>query len=146
MSILRFCRAAVAVAVLLPTLAIAGVPEVEPGNDFQGISYSISTSGVVVIYAGIRNVNGKLAVCGLVFFEKKANATTRSAEKGISENIRFKVGGTAVKVTTRSFKRYMTEEEARGKTAGCSVTGKAWQDGYGKAKLTLALSAGNFRY
>lgn len=32
---------AVVVAVFLPTLASAAVPEVEPGNDFQGISLSI---------------------------------------------------------------------------------------------------------
>lgn len=146
MNILRMCRAAVVVAVFLPTLASAAVPEVEPGNDFQGISYSISTSGQVVIYAGIRNVNGKLAICGLVFFEKKANATTRSVEKDITDKLRFKVGGTAVKVTTRSFKRYMTEEETKGQTAGCSVNGKAWQEAYGKAKLSMDLSAGTFRY
>lgn len=99
-----------------------------------------------MIYAGIRNMNGKLAVCGLVFFEKMANATTRSAEKDITDELRVKVGGTAEKVTTRSFKRYLTEEEAKGKTAGCSVTGTSWQDGYGKVKLSKGLCAGTFRY
>ena len=134
------------VVLLLSTTFVAASPEVQPGRDFEGISYSMSTSGQVVVYAGLRNIKGKLAVCGLVFFEKKANATTRAAERQITDNIKFKIAGKSINVTPRSFTRYVTEQEADGGTAGCSVTTKAWQDAYSKAKLTMALSAGSFRF
>lgn len=137
---------AVSVFLLLTTTLAAASPEVKPGSDFQGISYSMSTSGQVVVYAGLRNIKGKLAVCGLVFFEKKANATTRAAERQITDNIRFGIAGKSIKVTPRSFTRYVTEKEADGGTAGCSVTAKTWQDAYSKAKLTMELSAGSFRF
>jgi hypothetical protein len=143
---LSFCRATAAVAVFLPNLAFAGSPEVKPGEDFQGISYSMSTSGQVVIYAGLRNVDGKLAVCGLVFFEKKATATTRTSEKDVTDKIHFRIAGKSIRVTPRSFKRYLTEAEANGGNAGCSVTTKVWQDAYSKAELTMDLGDGTFRY
>jgi hypothetical protein len=143
---LRFFRAAIAVAVVVPSLAFAGAPEVKSGSDFKGISYSMSTSGLVVVYAGVRNVQGKLAICGVVFFEKRATATTRAAEKEVTDTIHFKVSGTTIRVSPRSFKRYMSEDEASAGNAGCSVTTKVWQDAYANAELTMDLSAGTFRY
>jgi hypothetical protein len=135
------CVLAATLAVV-PCLASAAVPEVEPGQDFEGIGYSLSSSGEVVIFAGVRNIGGKVAVCGLVWYEKKATATTRSIEAKFTEKVRFAIAGKGLSVSTRTFNRYESREAAQaGNVARCSVTATPWKDAYGTAKLKMKLGA-----
>lgn len=125
---------------LIPNLAAAGGPEVKPSKDFQGIGYSITSSGNVVIFAGVRAIEGKVAVCGLVYFEK-ATSTTKAVEPQFTEKVRFSIGGKGLSVSTRAFKRYKTEAEAYAGNARCAITTTAWNDAYGKAKLSMELGS-----
>lgn len=130
----------VALVALLPNIALAGGTEVKPSNDFQGISYSITTSGNVVVFAGVRDISGKVAVCGLVFFEK-ATSSTMAIEPKFTEKVRFSIAGKGLSVSSRAFKRYKSEAEAFAGNARCAVTTTPWKEAYGKAKLAMKLSA-----
>jgi hypothetical protein len=135
------CVLAAALAVV-PGFVSAAVPEVAPGQDFQGIGFSLSSSGEVVIFAGVRNIGGKVAVCGIVWYEKKATATTRSIEAKFTEKVRFSIAGKGLSVATRLFKRYESKEAAQtGNVARCSVTTTPWKDAYGTAELQMKLGA-----
>ncbi len=135
---LRLCCTAAAAALFIPAVAFAAVPEVKPGNDFVGIGYSVSTAGNVIVYAGVREISGKVAVCGMVWYEK-ATSSTRAIEAKFTEKMSFKIAGKGLTVSTRSFNRYKTEDEAANGLARCSVTTTAWKAAYGKAKLDMKL-------
>ena len=119
-------------------MALAAAPEVKPGQDFVGIGYGLSSSGDVVVYAGVREIGGKVAVCGLVWYEK-ATSSTRAVEAKFTEKMSFKIDGKGLSVNTRQFNRFKTKEEAQQGLARCSVTQTAWKASYGKAKLKMAL-------
>lgn len=138
MKILSFWRAAAVIAAMAPNLASAAVPEVQPGKDFVGIGYSISSSGNVIVYAGAREIGGKVAVCGLVWYEK-ATSSTRAIEAKFTEKMAFKIAGKGLSVSTRAFNRFKSEAEAAVGLARCSVTTTPWKASYGKAKLTMTL-------
>ena len=140
MKLMNVRRIVTMLAVVIPGMAFAAVPEVKPGKDFVGIGYSISTSGNVNVYAGVREIGGKVAVCGMVWYEK-ATSSTRAIEAKFTEKMTFKIAGKGLTVSTRTFSRYKTEEEAAAGVARCSVTTTAWKSAYGKAKLTMNLSS-----
>lgn len=138
MKFLSFCRVAAAVGVMMPSVALAAVPEVQPGRDFVGMGYSLSSSGNVIVYAGVREIGGKVAVCGMVWYEK-ATSSTRTAEAKFTEKMTFKIGNKGLTVSTRTFNRFKTEEDAQSGKARCSVTTTPWKPEYSKVKLTMKL-------
>lgn len=125
-------------SVIAPSAAFATVPEVAFDKNFVGVGYSISSSGSVVVYAGVREIGGKVAVCGMVWYEK-ATSTTRSIEAKFTEKMRFKIAGKGLTVSTRAFNRFKSESDAQAGKARCSVTTTPWQPAYGKAKLEMKL-------
>ena len=46
---------------LVPDLALAAGPKLTPGQDFVSIGYSLSSAGEAVVYAGVRDMGGKVA-------------------------------------------------------------------------------------
>ena len=135
----RSCAIAAAICVCA-TFAVAGGTEVKPSKDFQGLGYSITSSGNVVVFAGVREMAGKVAVCGFVFFEK-ATSSTIAIEPRFTEKMRFSIAGKGLSVSTRAFKRYKTEAEAFAGNAHCAVTTTPWEAAYGNAKLSMKLSS-----
>lgn len=134
------CGALAAAFCLSANLAAAAGPEVKPSKDFQGVGYSISSSGSVVVFAGVREMSGKVAVCGFVFFEK-ATSSTVAIEPKFTEKMRFSIAGKGLSVSTRAFKRYKTEAEAFAGNARCAITTTPWNPAFGKAKLSMKLGA-----
>ncbi len=139
-SFLRFCRVAATLVACVPSLASAAVPEVKPGPDFVGVGYSLSSSGNVIVYAGVREVGGKVAVCGMVWYEK-ATSSTQAIEAKFTEKMSFKIGKKGLSVNSRAFNRFKTKEDAEAGLARCSVTTTAWRAEYAKAKLTMKLGS-----
>jgi hypothetical protein len=129
----------------LPIAAHAEAPSVQADRDFQGLQYSLTSSGNIVTFAGARNIGGKLGVCGLVFFEN-ATASTRALEKKFAEHIQFKIAGKAIHVETAYFTRYATKQDSMVGKAGCSVTTRAWDPVFAKAKLEMALPNQTIRF
>ncbi len=121
-------------------MTAAKTPEVDPANDFAGISYGITSSGKAVVFAGVREIGGKVAVCGIVFFEK-ATGTTKSIEPDFTQQISFSISGKSLRVQTSLFSRFPSEAEAIKGKARCSVTNRAWDPGYAKTKLKMDLSS-----
>ena len=106
----------------------------------------IDSGGEVQVWAAPRDAGGKLAICGVVVFEK-ATATTRAIERRFSERISFTLGGQAVHVQTDVFKRYKTMDEAiAADKSGCSISNLPWDKGYSKAKLDMNLVATTITY
>jgi hypothetical protein len=139
LSVSRLSRLA-AVIFLVPAIAFAAVPEVKHAKDFVGIGYSLSSSGNVVVYAGVREIGGKVAVCGLVWYEK-ATSSTRAIEAKFTEKVVFKIDGKGLSVNTRVFGRFKTEEEAFRGLARCSVTQTPWKANYANGKLKMTLGS-----
>jgi hypothetical protein len=127
-----------AATISLSGMAAAKAPEVDPANDFAGISYGVSSSGKIVVFAGVREIGGKVAVCGLVFFEK-ATGTTKGIEPDFTQQIAFSIGGQSLRVQTSLFSRFPSEAEAVKGKARCSATNRAWNAGYAKAKLKMSM-------
>ena len=46
---------------LVPDLALAAGPKLTPGQDFVSIGHSLSLAGEAVVYAGVRDMGGKVA-------------------------------------------------------------------------------------
>jgi hypothetical protein len=138
LNILSRFACAVVLAVACPLAAHAATPEVPTTGSFFGWTYDVTSAGKVYVYFAPREVGGKLAVCGFVFFEK-ATATTRSIEKQFTSQMYFTMGGAPLKVNTGKFKRYKTEDEANAGTAGCSMTNTAWKSGFDNAKIDVSM-------
>lgn len=124
-----------------PSLASAATPEVKPSADFLGLEVTIQPSGKIVAYVGKREIEGKVAVCGIVFVTGNSS-TARVIEPKITEKIRFEIAGQLLRVNTRAFKRYKSEADAMAGNAGCSVTTTPWSAAIGKAKLSVKLARG----
>ena len=92
------------------------------------------------VFAGVREMSGKVAVSGLVFFEKATTSTT-AIEPKFTEKMRSSIAGKGLSVSTREFKRYKTEDEAYAATVRCAVTTTPWKADYSKAKPAMNLGA-----
>lgn len=126
--------------------AVAGPPEVKPGPDFVGIGIDLSSmKGTVVVYAGAREISGKVAVCGVVFFENPT-ATIKEVEPKVTSKLIFSLAGKRLQVQPSAFKRYSTEAEALVGNARCSATRTPWSAALGKAKLKIDLERGSISY
>jgi hypothetical protein len=130
------CAAAVAT---LAGPVLAQDAEVPLADDFAGLSYSIDTRSDIFMYVGIRDVGGKVGVCGVVWTENATNVAKRLEPK-FSQKIRFSVAGERLRVNVRKFNRYESEAEATAGLAGCSMTRTAWQAAYANAELEMSLS------
>jgi hypothetical protein len=122
-----------------PGLAAAGAPEVKPANDFAGIGYTVTSTGTIVVSAGLREISGKVAVCGIVWFEKTVTNTTKVIEVKFTDQIKFSAGSKALRVNTRVFKRYDSEAAAKAGMARCSVTATPWSVAFAKTPLKLTM-------
>jgi hypothetical protein len=123
-------------------LAVAGAPEVKLSANYVGMSVDVKTvRGVVFVIADAREISGKVAVCGLVFFEKPT-ATLKVMESQITKKLDFSLAGTKLIVNTSVFKRFDTEADATAGNARCWVSTTAWKASFGKAKLAMNLPRG----
>jgi hypothetical protein len=95
-----------------------------------------------VIVAGAREHEGKVAVCGQVFFTPSGDLV-RPYERKITRKVKFSIGGTKLLVQTDVFRRFATEAAATDGTAGCAVTRTPWSSSY--AALPLEMESGDVR-
>lgn len=135
------------IAVLaLPLPAVAGPITVVPGADFKGVGAQLGSSGKFFAFAAPRDVGGKLAICGLVYYEK-ANSTTKALERRFTEHMQFKLAGKPVRANPDQFLRYASQDQAvKANKAGCSVTTQAWDASYAKAAFTVDLPSETITY
>lgn len=126
-----------------PNSLLAGPPEVKLGAGYAGIRVDVKTvRGVVFVIADAREIGGKVAVCGLVFFEKPT-ATLKQMTSQIASKIDYSIAGTRLTVNSSLFNRFETEAEAQAGNARCSVTATSWKATYAKANLTMKLGRGS---
>ena len=140
----RFLAVAGLMMLALATPAHAEKVTVQARPDYKGMWASFDgKSSRFDLYAGLHEINGKAAVCGLIFFGDQANGTTRVLEKKRSKHVQYLVDGRPLVIHVSDFIRYDSEAEARksGK-AGCTVTRKAWSDIKDPKSFKLGLPAG----
>ena len=118
--------------------AFSAVPEVKPGQDYVGVSYDITTLGTISVYAGARNVDGKVAVCGLVWYSNSIPAT-KIHEPEFTEKMTFTLAGKGLTVSSRIFNRYKSEAAAANGLARCAVTTSDWKPVYARSRLQMDL-------
>lgn len=115
----------------------AGVTEVLAADDFVGVNFDLSSGGRYTMFAAAREVNGKVAVCGMVWFEN-ATGTSRATEPALTERIAFRVGGQGLTVNTRAFRRYTDVAAAQAEQkARCAVTSTAWSQKFHGQRLRI---------
>lgn len=123
-------RAILTAAVFLSFATAAQAQKVtaKANNSYQGMWGSFEGAGRYDLFAGLHEVNGKVAVCGLVYFSKGVNNTTKLLEKKQSKHVQYIVDGKPLVAQHTDFIRYASEDEAReaGFVTGCTVTGKDW--------------------
>lgn len=112
---------------------------VKPDSSFQAIAFGKGKKLDLAIYAGVREIDGKVAVCGLVFFGDKTTNSLRQGEPQITRKLKYSLGGIKLNPQTSNFKRYKTEAEALAGKAGCSVTSQPWQKAFAKTLLKLEI-------
>ncbi len=128
----------------LATSAFATPPEVVPHADYQGVIFgSDPGKPELAVYSGIHEVNGKLAVCGIVVIDTKDNSLKR-AEKQIARQLTYRFGGEDLSVQTAAFKRYESPEAADAGLAGCWVSRRDWQPAF--ATMPYEMVGGRVRY
>jgi hypothetical protein len=118
--------------------------EVAPGQDFVGVAITIDTRSQIIVYAGLREVAGKVGVCGMIWFEN-ATGTARQLERRATQKIRFSAAGQRLRVSTQDFNRFDNEEQALAGLAGCSASTTAWQAGFANQRLDMAMTSGTLR-
>jgi len=139
MKIRAIAAAAAALYLVFSGASHAKPAEVPIGQDFEGFAFSVTSSGQIIIFAGARDIGGKVAICGVVFFED-ATATTRSLERQFTEKVGFSLAGKPIPVSTGVFKRYKSVEEAKaGGTARCSTSNRPWNPAYAKTPVVMTL-------
>lgn len=119
--------AATAALCLVATTVNAERITVTPKNSYKAVENKPSTGGSIMVAAGLHEINGKAAVCGLVWFEG-SSGTTIQLEPKFTEKIRFAVDGKVLGVSSRAFIRYRSLAEAKAGQAGCSLSNRKWSD------------------
>lgn len=122
--------------------AIAQEILVKPDASFQAIAFSNTSKLGMAIYAGVREIDGRVAVCGLVFFGEKISNSLRQGEPQITRKLKYILGGVRLHPQTSQFKRYKTEAEGLAGKAGCSVTNEPWQKAFAKTLLKMETVGG----
>lgn len=115
---------------------------IDPGANYQGFVFGTRNKAEVVIYAGVHDIDGKVAVCGLVFFGDNVSNQLRFGEQQLSRQVQYSLNGARLRVDTSRFKRYETELDALVGKAGCSVTEQPWQKAYAKMPLQMDTAGG----
>jgi hypothetical protein len=131
-SSLTVCAASTAVAqpILMPY---------REGYSVQGFGDSKSHPDFL-IFAGVEQIGGHLAICGAVVFDPKGSHAKSYERKG-TRKVKFILAGQRIPVNTDTFRRYASVEaaDADGRV-GCSLTTIPWQPAF--AKTPLEITAG----
>jgi hypothetical protein len=90
-----------------------------------------------VLFAGVEQIGGNLAVCGAVVFDPKGSHA-KSYERKATRKVKFILGGQRIPVNTDTFRRYASIEsaEADGRV-GCSLTTIPWQPAFARTPLEI---------
>jgi hypothetical protein len=129
-------------------LAFAPVAQAEKATatanaSYQGMWGSFGSAGRYDLYAGLHEINGKVAVCGMIYYSDDANNTTRLLEKKRSKYVRYLVDGKPLVIHAADFLRYNSEKEAlQSQKTGCTVTRKAWSTVKDPKSFKLGLPPG----
>lgn len=102
----------------------------------------------LAIFADARDIGGKVAVCGLVFFGDNVTNTLRHAgEAQLTRQVQYSLNGERLNFSADSFRRYKNEAEALAENkAGCVVTRKPWQKAYDKMPIKMRVAGGTTYY
>lgn len=132
----------------LASAAHAEKATAKANNSYQGMWGKFGSAGRYDLYAGLHEINGKVAVCGLIYYSDDANNTTRLLEKKRSKHVQYIVDGKPLVIHAADFIRYDTEKEAlASQKTGCTVTRKDWSSIKDPKSFKIGLpSGGTFVY
>jgi hypothetical protein len=131
---------AAAIALCLTSLASASPLSPKLEDNYSVFVFGErKKQGDFAVVAGVREYQGQVAVCGLVFF-LPGGLHWKSSEPKATQKLKFSIGGKKLVVQTGAFRRYMTEDQAMQGEAGCSLTGVPWLPAY--ATMPLDMEAG----
>lgn len=112
-------------------------PVAMPDNTYQGISFGDRPEKPdFFIVAGAEEINGKVAVCGFVYFSP-GGASARPYEPRATQTLKFYLNGQKLRVQTGIFRRYSSEDAAFAGGARCDVTDVPWQKGFDRRTFEI---------
>ncbi len=129
---------AVTFSMMFAAAAVAKPILIAPNDSFVGAGFGGGGKTIdFVVFAGLSKVDGKVAVCGLVWLESSNGSFVRG-EPQITRQLKYSVNGKKIPVQSAKFIRYPSKAEAvSAREAGCSVSRVAWDASFDKAKLEI---------
>lgn len=113
-------------------------------NDVYVLNVTVDGGGIVSLGAMVREIDGKLAVCGATWISKESG-TARAQRRNIMRTLLIDLNGTNLPVSASNFAIYASQQEAETGGGVCTVTKKAWKKDYARAELVLRLSSTTYR-
>ena len=122
--------AAFAVCVIAGATAGAQTVSVGLTTDYKLVSFGSGNQTSIVVAFGIRNVEGKIALCGAYFLPAPSASST--VPRQMLRDMKFAVGGKSLRTRAGHFNRI------KDIATGCRSTRLDWRDGLktGSVKLT----------
>lgn len=116
----------------------ATAQEVPLTGNLHAVELTVDNGGAIVVVPGLREIDGRVAACGLSFM-KGRNATARAMRDAVLREVMVRLNGRTLDVDASRFARFATEDEARAGKARCSVSRTAWQQAFARATPEITL-------
>lgn len=125
-------------ALILPLIVAmpAQAQEVTPDSSFQAMSIRLESLGVFSLIAAPREIDGRLAVCGLYYTDGRTSKIVRHTPE-LLNRIWFTLADQKVRVNKGRFTRVRAGMDPSQLNAGCHVTGTAWQPAMAAAPFEI---------
>jgi hypothetical protein len=116
--------------------AWADAPKVALAAPASLLEVTLEKRSVVVIVYAIRDLGGRIGVCGALWPKSKAEFAL-SRKSAVLKNIFVEVRGKAVPVNSGVFPVYESQAQAEKEGLRCSVSGTAWAGPYAETDIEI---------
>lgn len=129
---------------LFPAGALAAPVEVKLSGNVYLLTVTVDNEDEVMVGAVLREVGGKLAVCGSAWMgEKSGNEVVH--RNNVLKEVTVTLEGKRVKFNPGLFTVYRSEAEAMQGKARCAPSKQAWNPAYANAPFDLSLRNDTYR-
>lgn len=116
--------------------ALADAPKVPLAAPASVIEVTLEKRSVVAIVYAIREVGGKIGVCGALWPQSKAEFAL-SRKSAVLNNTIVEVRGKAITVNGHVFPVYESQAQAEKEGLRCSVSRTAWAGPYAEKDIVI---------
>lgn len=122
---MRSFLTSVLLLMLCTPLNAASVPV---DDEFYAFGVRFQDNSTIMVLAAHREINGKLAICGVYFVDGGTPREMREIAPAYVKQLAFTIGETQVPKKTWRFNRVKNHADPAGQSARCTVLNVAWSD------------------